>query len=197
MVVIISLITSQRYFVFCPARERRMRMSRKRNLRNENQTRNKNGNKKIKKKNKKTGMVNTMEGWPPKTGSGSAVTNRHASDNGAKLIFKDPVLCAEFLRGYTDIPLLKDVQPEDIEDVSERFLPMFQEGRDSDAVKKVRLKGLKRDGMEMYLIAIVEHQSKIDYSISFRLLRYVVMVLTDYESELERLYPGITKTKDF
>lgn len=30
----------------------------------------------------------------------SAVKNSKSRDNGAKLIFSDPILCAEFLRGY-------------------------------------------------------------------------------------------------
>lgn len=120
------------------------------------------------------------------------VTNRKVKDNGAKLIFKDPILCAEFLRGYVDIDILKDVQPEDIEDISERFVPMWQEERDSDSVKKIRVKDTS-----LYLITIVEHQSRVHYDMSFRMLRYIVMVLTDYEAEQERLQNGITKTKDF
>lgn len=119
-------------------------------------------------------------------------SNTKSHDNGAKLIFDDPILCAQFLRGYTDIELLKEVQPEDIEDISERFLPMWQEGRDSDSVKKVRLK----DG-DLFLIAIVEHQSKVHYDMAFKLLRYMVMVLTDYEREEEKKRPGITRTKEF
>ena len=122
----------------------------------------------------------------------NVIKNSKSHDNGAKLIFDDPILCAEFLRGYTDIELLKDVQPEDIEDISERFLPMWQEERDSDSVKKVHLKDLP-----LFLIAIVEHQSKVYYDMAFKILRYIVMVLTDYESEQEKLHPGITKTKDF
>ncbi len=121
-----------------------------------------------------------------------AVRNRRARDNGAKLIFEDPILCAQFLRGYTDIELLKNVQPEDIEDISERFLPMWQEGRDSDSVKKIRLKEAP-----LFLIAIIEHQSNVSYDMPFKILRYMVMVLTDYEKEQEQLAPGITKTKDF
>ena len=120
------------------------------------------------------------------------VNNTKAHDNGAKLIFDDPILCAQFLRGYTNIELLRDVQPEDIEDISERFLPMWQEGRDSDSVKKVRLKDC-----ELFLIAIVEHQSKVHYDMAFKLLRYIVMVLTDYESEQEKKKPGVTHTKEF
>ncbi len=122
----------------------------------------------------------------------NAVSNTRVRDNGAKLIFRDPILCAQFLRGYTDIDLLKDVQPEDIEDISERFLSMWQEGRDSDSVKRVRLKGC-----DLFLIAIVEHQSEVCYDMAFRLLRYIVMVLTDYESEQEKKIPGITRTKEF
>lgn len=122
----------------------------------------------------------------------SAVKNSQARDNGAKLIFSDPILCAQFFRGYLDIDLLKNIQPEDIEDISERFLPMFQEGRDSDSVKKITL-----GNQELYVIAIVEHQSKVHYDMAFRLLRYIVMILTDYETEQEKLRPGITKTKEF
>lgn len=120
------------------------------------------------------------------------VRNTKLRDNGAKLIFDDPILCAQFLRGYVDIDLLKDVRPDDIEDISERFLPMWQEGRDSDSVKMIRLKD-----SPLFLITIIEHQSNIYYDMAFKLLRYIVMVLTDYETEQERLHPGITRTKDF
>ncbi len=120
------------------------------------------------------------------------IKNSKTHDNGAKLIFDDPILCAQFLRGYTNIDILKDVQPEDIEDISERFLPMWQEGRDSDSVKKVHLKDYA-----LFLIAIVEHQSNVYYDMAFKILRYIVMVWTDYEAEQESLHPGITKTKDF
>lgn len=120
----------------------------------------------------------------------SVVKNYKVKDNGAKLVFDDPVLCAQFLRGYVDIDILKDVKPEDIEDISERFLPMWQEERNSDSVKLIHLKELP-----LFLITIIEHQSKIYYDMSFKILRYIVMVLTDYETEQEKLHPGITKTK--
>lgn len=35
----------------------------------------------------------------------NVVKNRRTRDNGAKLVFDDPVLCAQFLRGYVDIDL--------------------------------------------------------------------------------------------
>ena len=47
------------------------------------------------------------------------IPNATLKDSSAKLIFDDHVLCAQFLRGYTNVELLKDVQPEDIEDITE------------------------------------------------------------------------------
>ena len=122
------------------------------------------------------------------------VNNSRLRDNASKLVFGDPIMCAQFLRGYSNLDILKNVQPEDIEDVSERFLPLFQESRESDTVKKIHLKGYE---YALYLIVVVEHQSEVDYDMSFRMLRYIVMILTDYEQEQEKQTPGISKTKDF
>ena len=66
--------------------------------------------------------------------------NTKFRDSSSKLIFEDPILCAQFLRDYVDIPLLKDVQPEDIEDETERFVHLFTEERNSDVIKRVRIK---------------------------------------------------------
>ena len=124
------------------------------------------------------------------------IRNTRPKDSGAKLIFDNHILCAQFLRGYTDVDLLKDVQAEDIEDITERFLWMWQEGRDSDSVKKIRLKGIP--GVEtLFLIVLIEHQSKVDHDMPFRMLRYIVQVLTDYAQEQEEKKKGITKTKGF
>ena len=94
------------------------------------------------------------------------------------------------------IDMLKDVQPEDIEDISERFIWLWQEGRDSDSVKKIRI---TKDGQEisLYLIALIEHQSSVHYDMAFRILRYIVMLLNKYAKDQEKLHPGITKTKGF
>ena len=120
------------------------------------------------------------------------VHNSKIHDNAAKIVFGDSTLCAQFLKGYTDIPLFRDIKPEDIEDVSSHFIPLFQESRDSDIVKRIQIKS-----SELYLIALIEHQSETDADMSFRLLRYMVYVWTDYAATQERLKPGITKSKDF
>ncbi|MEI3175925.1 MAG: Rpn family recombination-promoting nuclease/putative transposase [Lachnospiraceae bacterium] len=58
--------------------------------------------------------------------------------------------------------------------------------------KKIRLKDTS-----LFLIVIIEHQSSVHYDTAFRLLRYMVMVLTDYGAEQEQKQPGITSRKEF
>ena len=70
--------------------------------------------------------------------------------------------------------------PEDIENVSSHFLPLFQESRDSDTVNKIRI-----GDFEIYLIALIEHQSENDFDMSFRILRYIVFIWTDYAAQQE------------
>ncbi|MBE5063588.1 hypothetical protein INF30_09970 [Lachnospiraceae bacterium DSM 108991] len=49
------------------------------------------------------------------------IRNTKPKDSSAKLIFDDHVLCAQFLQDYVDVGILRNVEPEDIEDISERF----------------------------------------------------------------------------
>ena len=90
------------------------------------------------------------------TPTSNGVQNSHTKDNAAKIVFGDPVLCAQFLKGYTDIPLFKEIKPEDIENVSSHFLPLFQESRDSDTVNKIRI-----GDFEIYLIALIDINQKM------------------------------------
>ena len=132
-----------------------------------------------------------------------SIGNSRTQDSAAKLIFGNNRLCSQFLRDYSGIELLKDVQEEDIEDMTTRYIPMFTEERDSDVVKRVRLKnvestagGMKGAG-ELYLIALLEHKSAVDYNVNMQLLRYMAYIWEDYEKEQEKQNKGISKTKDF
>ena len=125
------------------------------------------------------------------------VQNTKYRDSSAKIIFDDPILCAQFLRGYVNIPLLKDVQPEDIEDETERFVHLFTEERDSDVVKRIRLKGGRNNEIPFYLISLIEHKSDVDYNVVMQILRYIVFIWEDYEKEQERKQAGISRTKAF
>ncbi len=109
------------------------------------------------------------------------ISNREAADSGAKLIFGNPTLCAQLLQDYSGMELLKNVKPEDIEDVTTRYIPMFTGERDSDMVKRVRLpeKG------EMFIITLIEHKSYADYNVVMQLLRYMVYIWEDYAKQKE------------
>ncbi len=120
--------------------------------------------------------------------------NSRVKDSSSKIIFGEPHLCSQFLRGYVNIPLLKDVQPEDIEDVTQQYLHIFTEERNSDVVKRVRL---KENETPFYLISLIEHKSQIDYNVIMQILRYMVFIWEDYEKEQERVHKGISKTKGF
>lgn len=65
--------------------------------------------------------------------------------------------------------------------------------RESDVVKKIHLK----ENSEMFLITVIEHQSSVDFTMVMKLLRYMVMIWTDYEKEMESKQAGITRKKDF
>ena len=123
--------------------------------------------------------------------------NTKIKDSSAKLIFDDPILCAQFLRDYVDIPMLKNVQPEDIEDVTERFVHMFTEERNSDVVKKVRIRNGKIDEIPFYFISLIEHKSEVDYNVIMQIFRYIAFIWEDYEKEMERKQRGISNTKEF
>ena len=120
------------------------------------------------------------------------ISNSQMRDSSSKLIFSDPILCAQFLRGYVDIPLLKDVQPEDIEDVTSRYLHMFTEERNSDSVNRVRI---KMNETPFFIVSLIEHKSNVDYNVVMQVFRYMVFIWEDYEKEMEKQHKGISKTK--
>ncbi|MFP3089973.1 Rpn family recombination-promoting nuclease/putative transposase [Treponema sp. TIM-1] len=117
----------------------------------------------------------------------------NSKDNSFKIILGNHALFVQFLKDYVPLELWNDLSPDDIEDVSERFLPLLQNSRDSDTVKRVNLKGQA----PFFVIALVEHQSKVDFNTPFRLLRYITLVLTEYEREANQDHPGLSSTKNF
>ena len=125
---------------------------------------------------------------------GKNLSNSSDEDSMSKIVFGDPVLCAQFLRGYVNIPLLKNVQPEDIEDVTTRFVHMFTEERDSDIINKIHI---KNNDLPFYIVSLIEHKSKVDYNVVMQILRYMVFIWEDYEKEMEKKHHGISHTKNF
>jgi len=60
----------------------------------------------------------------------------NAKDNSFKVILKESELFIEFLRDFIRLDIFKDITPADIEDITERYLPLYQDSKESDTVKK-------------------------------------------------------------
>lgn len=116
-------------------------------------------------------------------------------DGNSRMIFKNSMLCAQFLRDNFDIPVLKDIKPEDISDVTEKYRAYLGIHFEADTVKKIRLPG--EETPELFLVSLIEHKSKVDYNIAMQMLRYMVCIWTEYAKEMEARQAGISRTKGF
>lgn len=121
------------------------------------------------------------------------LNNRQLKDNTSKLIFGDAVLCAQFMRDFLDIPILKNIKPEDIEDVSGRYVPLFTSEREADTVKKVRLS----DTESLFFITLIDHKTQVDYNVIMQLFRYMCYIWEDYEKEIFKKNGMKSNAKDF
>ena len=121
------------------------------------------------------------------------IQNTKIADSSSKIIFEDNTLCSQFLRDYIKLPYFQDIKPEDIEDVSDQFVPLFSEERNADRVKKVNIKNEK----PFFLVSLIEHKSKVDYNVSMQIFRYMIYIWEAYEKEAEKMQKGITKLADF
>lgn len=107
--------------------------------------------------------------------STTIISNPHLRDSSSKLIFGDNILCSQFLRDYADMEILKNIQPEDIEDVSERYVPLYSTERESDTVKRVNIAKYldkhndeKTPELPLYIVSLVEHKTKVEYNVSMQ-----------------------------
>ncbi len=134
----------------------------------------------------------------------TTINNPQRRDSSSKLIFGDNILCSQFLRNYADMEILRRIQPEDIEDVSERYVPLYSTERESDTVKRVNI-GRYMPSCEdenslelpLYIVSLVEHKTKVEYNVAMQILRYMIYIWEDYEKEMNRKYPHISTRKGF
>ena len=127
-------------------------------------------------------------------GNKPELSNSTLKDSTGKLIFGDNILCSQFLRDYSGVSLFKDIRPEDLEDISGRYVPLYSEERESDTVKRVHLKSEKNP---FFIVSLIEHKSYVDYNVAMQVFRYMFYIWEDYGREQEQLEKGITKRKDF
>lgn len=97
-------------------------------------------------------------------------------------------------RDYVNLPYMKSVRPEDIEDVSEQYVPLFAEERDSDRVKRVHIDG---GDTPFFLVSLIEHKTSPDYNVCMQVFRYMVYIWEAYEREAEGIQKGMAKREGF
>ena len=122
----------------------------------------------------------------------------HVRNANSREIFKNNRLTSQFLRNYTDIPLLANVMPEDIEDVSEKYQAFLGVEFESDTIKKVYIR--KADGTierEVYVLSLIEHKSDIDYDVAMQLLRYMCVIWQEYKATQNKIQEGSSRRKNF
>ena len=127
-----------------------------------------------------------------------AITKGQISDVNNRIIFKNHTLCAQFLRDYTGLDILKDITEEDIEDVTEKYQKYLGISFDTDTVKRIHIRDIA-DGsdMPMYIVSLVEHKSDVDYNVVMQLLQYMTCIWHDYELTMKNNNLGNAKNKDF
>jgi len=101
-------------------------------------------------------------------------------DEGYKYILSKASNFLHFLKKYFPSPWTADISVGDLEKVDRSFItPEFGE-IDSDLIYK-----LKIGGSDVYFYILVELQSQIDHTMPFRLLRYMVELLSDIFQNIE------------
>ena len=100
----------------------------------------------------------------------------------------------QFLRDYTDLDIFSDLQPEDIEDVTERYKAFLGVEFEADTVKKVRVRD-KEGEREVFVLPLVEHKTDVDYDVAMQLLRYMAVIWYDYKKQQEGLKEGSSGLK--
>lgn len=116
-------------------------------------------------------------------------------DANGRRFFKNASLCAQFLKDNLDIPALKDVKPEDIVDVTDKYQAYLGIQFETDTVKRIKLH--MGDVAELFLVSLIEHKSRVDYNVTMQLLRYMTCIWTEYAREMEEKQEGISRTKAF
>lgn len=89
--------------------------------------------------------------------------------------------------------MLKNVRPEDIEDVSGRYVPLFTSEREADTVKRVWIS----DTESLFFITLIDHKTQVDYNAIMQLFRYMCYIWEDYEKEVFKEKGVKSSAKDF
>ncbi len=120
----------------------------------------------------------------------------HVRDANSRTIFRSRQLTCQFLRDYSGLSIFSDLQPEDIEDVTDHYRAFLGVEFEADTVKKVRIRvpGGERD---VFVLPLIEHKSNVDYDVAMQLFRYMAVIWYDYKKQQDGLKKGSSGRKGF
>ena len=122
------------------------------------------------------------------------INKGHIPDINSRLIFQNHIMCAQFLRDFSDIDILKDIQPEDIIDETDIYQAYLGIKFETDTVKRIQIKNLD---FPLYIISLIEHKSDVDYNVSMQMLKYMALIWDTYGKKQKDGQHINPRNKDF
>ena len=120
----------------------------------------------------------------------------HSQNANSRTLFKNATLTCQFLKNYTNLSIFKDLKPEDIEDVTEKYQAFLGIEFESDTIKRIRIQ-LNGNEESIFVIPLIEHKSSVDYDVAMQLLRYMTVIWYDYRNEENAKKSGFSRLKSF
>jgi hypothetical protein len=108
-------------------------------------------------------------------------------DKGYRDVLSNKDSFLHFLNKYIKLPWSEGITKDDLTQIESTFITSDYEKRESDVIYKLENKNV-------YFYILLEQQSKTDFSMPFRLLRYMVGILT---SVFKNTNEEVRITKDF
>jgi len=111
-------------------------------------------------------------------------------DKGYKSILSDSAVFLHFLKKYFAMAKwTANISADDIERIDKSFITNEYREIDSDIIYR-----LKTGDTDVYFYVLLELQSKVDFTMPFRLLRYMVELLNDVFTNTDK---NVRQSKDF
>ena len=113
----------------------------------------------------------------------------HPHDKKFKILLSNPKRFLNFLKDCVDMPWVEHLDENMLRKSEKSFILQDFKEKEADIVYEAELNGNK---IVMYIL--LEHQSKVDYRMPYRLLLYQNEIIRDYYNNSE---PEIRETKNF
>jgi predicted transposase/invertase (TIGR01784 family) len=95
-------------------------------------------------------------------------------------VFKDREMFIMFLKDFINESWTEEIKPENIELLPTKFIDLAQGNKESDIIYSVKI-----EEKELLIFVLVEHQSKVNFLMPFRILEYMVKIWRSYIDKMD------------